>query len=541
MKKAVLSAAILLLLLCFSPAALADVIYPNPAPMELGQALDHLAASVEPGSRISVVAGTLPPGVALETEEHEDAMYVYLRGVPTEAGDFDAMLSVDDQGTFLCSVSVRPAMPSVNVGPSVVCSPNELAQVSVSAWAGDEGQLSYQWYTSPGGTGSSPIAGANEPVYQPGTAYPGVTYYYCVVTNTVDGVSVSAVSPTVSVTVEERSVIGLSLQSMPYKTEYLLGEYLDTTGLTLALSYSNGDVETISGGFRVTPTRLDSTGLQTVEVEYQGWQCSFQVAVQEEPELVEGIGVLTLPYRTVYSVGELLDTSGLSIRAYTNKGWRDVSEGLQCSPQQLNAEGSQTITVSYAGRTCSFSVTVEAEEKPSYLALYRLPDKLNYTVGDVVDTTGMQLQLISNKNNAMWVNADYSVYPTRLDRAGQQDITVSYGGFSCRFTVNVAEKTAASPSPAPSQPPVQTAQPVPSAQPTPGALPVTPGPTSIPVPPAPTARPVKTVGGGHGFLVVIVVASVLALSVLGLYVYIMNRGGFDALEDALRRMFRRRK
>ena len=535
MKKAMCSAAILLLLLCFSPAALADVIYPDPAPMELGQQLDHLAASVEPGSRISVAAGTLPPGVELETEEHGDAMYVYLRGAPTAAGDFNAMLSVDDQSSFLCSVSVRPAMPSVSVGPSVVCSPNEAAQVSVSAWARDNGQLSYQWYTSPGGTGSSLIAGANDPVYQPGTAYPGVTYYYCVVTNTSDGFSVSAVSPSISVTVEERSVTGLSLQTMPYKTEYLVGEYLDTAGLTLMLSYSNGDFETLSGGFQVTPTLLDSPGVQTVQVNYQGWLCSFQVSVQEEPERVEGIGVLTLPYRTAYTVGELLDTAGLSVRAYTNKGWRDVSEGLQCSPQRLSAEGSQTITVSYAGRTCSFSVTVEAEEQPSYLALYRLPDKLNYTVGDTVDTAGMQLQLISNRNNAAWVTADYSVYPTRLDRAGQQDITISYGGFSCRFTVNVAEKTAVSPSPAPS------ASPVPQAQPTPGAFPVTPGPTSIPVPPAATAKPVKTVGGGHGFLAVIVVASVLALSVLGLYVYIMNRGGFDALEDALRRMFRRRK
>ena len=69
MKRTILSAAlILLLLLIVCPAAFADVTYPDPAPLEVGQTLNHLAASVEPGSSVAVSAGSLPPGVALSLD-----------------------------------------------------------------------------------------------------------------------------------------------------------------------------------------------------------------------------------------------------------------------------------------------------------------------------------------------------------------------------------------------------------------------------------------------------------------------------------------
>ena len=104
MKRTILSAAvILLLLLIFCPAAFADVTYPDPAPLEVGQTLNHLAASVEPGSSVTVSAGALPPGVDLVLDEQDDAMYVYLRGVPTQPGYYDAILDVNAENSFMFS------------------------------------------------------------------------------------------------------------------------------------------------------------------------------------------------------------------------------------------------------------------------------------------------------------------------------------------------------------------------------------------------------------------------------------------------------
>ena len=59
--------------------------------------------------------------------------------------------------------------------------------------------------------------------------------------------------------------------------------------------------------------------------------------------------------------------------------------------------------------------------------------------------------------------------------------------------------------------------------------------------PTPTPQPSRTVGGHRSFIGVIVTASVIALAVIGLYVYIMNRGGFDVLEQKLEDFLRRRR
>ena len=529
MNKKILSAAvILLLLLCMAPAAFADVTYPDPEPLEVGQTLNHLAASVEPGSTVSVSAGALPPGVDLYLDDRADTTDVYLRGVPTVPGYYDAVVDVNSQSSFMCSVDVEPAQPHLIVGPGVNCFLNEVVHVNVTASVSDGGQLSYQWYASDGSSQSSLIAGAVEPVYQPGTDYVGTTYYYCVVTNHNNGLEVSVVSPSILVTVSEVRVSSIAVSSLPYKTDYELGDTLSTDGLQLLVTYTNGTTQLISAGYQIYPTLLDVSGTQTIEVSYYNQNCSFTVNVREMRESIDGIGVLTLPNRTAYTVGEVLDPTGLTIRVYTGAGFRDVSEGLVCSPMLLSQEGSQLITVSYEDKTCTFSVTVESEEVPNYLSLNRLPDKLSYSVGDTLDTSGLVLYLISSKNNAMEVTEGYSISPTRLDREGQQEITVTYGGMSCSFKVNVS---AAQPSPSPSSSAVPTTAPT-AAQPTAEPSPFPAVPTHTPV-------PSRTVGSGKSFVGVIAGASVVALLVLGAYVFIMNRGGFDALEAKLENLFRR--
>ncbi len=536
MRKIILSAAvILLLLLNVGPAAYADVTYPDPAPLEVGQTLNHLAASVEPGSSVTVSAGSLPPGVDLILDDSVDATDVYLRGIPTVPGYYDAVLDVNALSSFMCSVDVEPAQPQLIVGPSVSCFLNDAVHVSVTASVSDGGQLSYQWYTSDGSSQGSLIAGAVESIYQPGTDYVGTTYYYCVVTNHNNGLEVSVVSPSILVTVSDARPSSLNVVSLPYKTVYNAGEVLDTAGLQLQLVYASGSSELVSSGYQVYPTLLDTAGTQTIELSYAGLTCSFQVTVQAAQERIDGIGVLTLPYRTAYTVGEILDPAGLSVRAYIGSGYRDVSEGLECSPMLLTQEGTQTITVFLEDKTCTFTVTVESEEVPSYLSLYRLPDKLSYTVGDTLDTGGLVLYLISTKNNAMEVTEGYGISPTRLERVGQQEISVTYGGLSCSFKVNVS---AAAPSPSPSASP--SASPAPSASPDPDSAPSA-EPTGFPVKPTRAPQPSRSVGSGRSFVGVIVAASVIALAVIGAYVFIMNRGGFDVLEEKLENFFRRGK
>ena len=78
-------------------------------------------------------------------------------------------------------------------------------------------------------------------------------------------------------------------------------------------------------------------------------------------DAVRSIAVKTNPTKMSYAVGETLDTTGLTLTATCNGDWTEtVESGFLCSPTVLTAAGTQTITVSYRGRTTAFSVTVGA-------------------------------------------------------------------------------------------------------------------------------------------------------------------------------------
>lgn len=449
MKKRLFSAALLLMLmLSISVSAFATVAYPAPGPVEVGQNLDHLLATVSSESAVSAVEGTLPDGVGLAVVPKDTEKDIYLRGVPVTVGEYDCVIEVEGSGTLMCHVTVTPSVPVIQTGSSLVCAENDSAQISVSASVADGGSLSYQWYQSLTNStaGGVAVTGANGDTLSVDTSEVGTLYYYCVVTNTSGGQYVSAESGVIAVTVEDLILESISVHALPAKTAYIVGDKLDASGLIIALNYHNGSSALVSEGFSVTPTKLDAAGEQTVNVGYGGMECSFTVTVEAPQEQIEGIGVLNRPSKTNYTVGEELNASGLSVRVYTNNGYRDVYTGLICTPILFETPGDQVVTVSYGGKTCTFTVNVAADVKPVSLAVSKLPVKTEYTVGDKLDVTGLTLRQTDSANAYTDITEGFTCEPELLDKAGQQEITVTYGALSCRFTVTVKEKEAASPS-----------------------------------------------------------------------------------------------
>lgn len=562
MKKSLLSAALILLLILAAPSAYADTIYPNPPQMEVGDAINYLAASTDPEVTVSITEGFLPEGVTLVTELADGEQLVYLRGAPQQAGSFPFVISMDDNNS-VCTLEVtetRPALPNVTASSDVDCYEGDDAAVAVFATTYDGGTLSYQWYaaTSRDGIGGAEIAGANLPEYRPGTAYPGTTYYYCAVTNTLGSYSSEPVlSPAIAVTVKEVSVEAIAVESMPVATQYKVGDPLDTQGLQIRVFYTNGNQQLLDSGFGVYPVRLEKAGEQSVEVSYQGAVTNFTVKVVEPEAVITGIGIQNWPVATTYTVGDSLNAAGLAIRAYYDDGSSQIitNELLICEPLILDKVGTQTVTVTYMGKTCTFDVTVQDEEKPEKVEVWKMPTKTSYTVGETLDTAGMFLRVRTNRGNTQDVSSGFTCTPTLLSTPGRQEITVQYGSLSTSFHVTVS--TAAAPvtpggstpaSPAPSQAPTATADPN-----LPNLAGQSPAPASTQAPnTAPTQAPAATVnprvsvheshrsGIGSTLIAVVVIAALLALAVLGLYVFIMSRGGLDRVLEKLSQVFRRK-
>lgn len=234
------------------------------------------------------------------------------------------------------------------------------------------------------------------------------------------------------------------------------------------------------------------------------------VEAKREP-VIEGIGVLTLPTKTQYKEGDRLVTDGLSVRVYTDQGYYDVTGGLECSPATLSSAGTQTITVRYENKSCTFTVEVEtAREEVQSISVASLPNKTSYTVGDRLDTAGLVVRVVTNKQ-VQDVTEGFSCTPVVLNSAGRQTIKVLYGVQTTSFEVTVAERA--------------TATPAPTASPAPTAV-VTPGTSAAPSPSATSHssnHQSHETSAGSAFLQIVLVLALLALVGLGAYVYTVQR------------------
>lgn len=194
---------------------------------------------------------------------------------------------------------------------------------------------------------------------------------------------------------ELMKLTSLSVQSMPNKTEYTVGDTLDTTGLVLNGHYEgtwhsvslDKDVE-ITSGFTCTPTTLDTAGTQTITVNYDGQSTSFDVTVKEKEtpnptpddkddnkpdpddttttkpdqneDKLEKLEVETPPTKTMYVSGDAVDTTGLVLKAtYSRSGEKLITDGYRCSPSVVYVTGKREITVRYDGGETSFEIYVK--------------------------------------------------------------------------------------------------------------------------------------------------------------------------------------
>ena len=149
------------------------------------------------------------------------------------------------------------------------------------------------------------------------------------------------------------------------KKDYFVGDQPDVTGLTLTARYSDGSTQTITEGFTCETAELTEAGAQKVWVSYSGFTLSYNVSVTALE--ATGIEIEEEPLQTAYYVGDELNTNGLTLTVTYNSGKTEaVTNGFTCTPTVFDAVGTQTVTVSYEGLTCTFSVTVKPEETAPY-------------------------------------------------------------------------------------------------------------------------------------------------------------------------------
>ena len=499
----------LLLLVTAAPAACADTIV-NLGSAPAGAYYDHSITDTVPLLTFKLdvddeEGNALPAGIEL-VETIGLTRSFYLRGTPTQVGTFSFKL----RATYLdatydiieYSLTVSAPVPSVTAGADVSCSQGESAVVSVSVGnVGDGSSVSYQWYknTVKSNADGTVISGANSASLSVDTSAVGTLYYYCYVSNTVGGQTVGAASSPISVTVSSAAVSSISIATLPAKTAYTVGDTLDTSGLSINVSYSNGKNE-IRNDVTVPETKFTKAGTETITVTYGDKQATFSVTVADDK--ITDLGITKMPDKLEYKAGEKLDTTGMELKVEKGSGFELVTTGFKCSPSVLPFPGTQTITVMYETASCTFKVTVVEDNSISSIAVTKTPTKLEYKVGEELDMSGMEVTANYSGKKSEKITG-FSCDPTVFTEANKrQMVTVSYEGKTCVFMVSVVPAEDVSETAAPEE---------------------TGKPETTPVPtPTPTQQnvPAKKVKSKTPVILAIIICAILALSVAGAYVYV---------------------
>ena len=174
----------------------------------------------------------------------------------------------------------------------------------------------------------------------------------------------------------ESAVTKLQLKSKPTKTEYYVGDLLDTSGMSVVASFENGSSAEISADrFDYSLTEFTSAGKKIVKATYGGKYTTFFVTVKEKD--ITAIEITTPPAKTTYTVGDDFDATGMEVTAsYNDSSTKIITSGYTIS-YNMEAAGTEIVTVSYTENgitvTADFPITVnekQADGKPTITASY---------------------------------------------------------------------------------------------------------------------------------------------------------------------------
>lgn len=206
------------------------------------------------------------------------------------------------------------------------------------------------------------------------------------------------------------------------------------------------------------------------------------------PEVYKLLKWTSYPSKMEYTVGEQLDTTGLTLKEIVtlssetvgNLSEQEITSGFTCTPTTLDTAGTQTITVNYDGQSTSFDVTVKEKETPNptpdnkdnvtpnptpddkddnktdpddtttpkpdqnedkleKLEVETPPTKTMYVSGDTVDTTGLVLKATYSRSGEKLITDGYRCSPSVVYVTGRREITVRYDGGETSFEIYVKE------------------------------------------------------------------------------------------------------
>lgn len=247
---------------------------------------------------------------------------------------------------------------------------------------------------------------------------------------------------TYPITIEAKQI--MSIAAVPNKVEPKVGTTFDPSIVTVKASYNNGlsDERPLTEAMLNTMPDMNKLGEQVLTITYEGKTTTLTVNVIDK-ELV-GIEMEKTPDKIEFIEGTAFSAAGgkITLKYDNNTTETKDLEDAMCTGYDMKKVGEQTVTVTYDKFTTTFKIVVK-EKSVTAIEMSAMPKKTDYIEAQDLDVTGAAIKVSYDNGTTavIAVTADMcSGYDMNKVGDGQK-VTVTYGGKTTEFTINIQAKT----------------------------------------------------------------------------------------------------
>ena len=225
-----------------------------------------------------------------------------------------------------------------------------------------------------------------------------------------------------------------SIAATKTKTNYNVGDELNTDDITVTATYNDGTTKTVTGfTTNVADINMSSAGKKTLTASYTENGVTKTADIEITVTAVMQ-SISATKTKTDYYVGDELDTDDITVTAIYNDGSSKTVTGFTTNAADIDMStaGTQTLTVSYveAGVTKTADIEISVTEAPVQKALSSITaekTKTNYNVGDELSIDDITVTAHYTDNSSKEVTGfTTNAADINMSSAGKKTLTVSY-------------------------------------------------------------------------------------------------------------------
>ena len=246
----------------------------------------------------------------------------------------------------------------------------------------------------------------------------------------------------------------------PTKTEYNHGDQIDLTGGKITLTYTDGTTkeepitsatitEKDGGAPNMSPTSEEYGSGNTVSkiLTFKYTTQNGVTGTVDYPitikDYIKSITMHTTPTKTKYNVNDALDVTNGEIkivRAIGNPEIKTITSNMVSGFNSSKENTALPLTVSYTenGITKTTTYNVSVEDQVTAIRINKTP-KTKYKYNENLDVTTGQLEITKGSGTTTIPITSSMVTGYDKTKLGDQELIVTYGGKTQKYTVNVKD------------------------------------------------------------------------------------------------------